>query len=121
MLVRRRDGLVAAITSALKAAGIPVAGLDRMVLTEQAAVSDLLALCDALLLPEDDLAFGHYLASPLGGLSDESLMELALHRRGRLVSVLFSPRRRAAGLAGRPHLFRGHAQPRGLSARRSPC
>jgi ATP-dependent helicase/nuclease subunit A len=90
VLVRRRDGLVAAITSALKAAGIPVAGLDRMVLTEQAAVSDLLALCDALLLPEDDLAFGQYLASPLGGLSDESLMELALHRRGRLVSVLFS-------------------------------
>jgi ATP-dependent helicase/nuclease subunit A len=90
VLVRRRDGLVAAVTSALKEAGIPVAGLDRMVLTEQAAVSDLLALCDALLLPEDDLAFGQYLASPLGGLSDQSLMELALHRRGRLVSVLFS-------------------------------
>jgi ATP-dependent helicase/nuclease subunit A len=90
ILVRRRDGLVAAVTSALKSKFIPVAGLDRMVLTEQAAVSDLLALCDALLLPEDDLAFGQYLASPLGGLSDESLMELALSRRGRLVSVLFS-------------------------------
>ena len=90
ILVRRRDALVAAVTSALKSAGVPVAGLDRMVLTEQAAVSDLLALCDALLLPEDDLAFGQYLASPLGGLSDQSLMELALHRRGRLVSVLFS-------------------------------
>jgi ATP-dependent helicase/nuclease subunit A len=90
VLVRRRDALVSAITSALKGHGIPVAGLDRMVLTEQASVSDLLALCDALLLPEDDLAFAHYLASPLGGLSDESLMELALHRRGKLVSVLFS-------------------------------
>jgi ATP-dependent helicase/nuclease subunit A len=90
VLVRRRDALVAAVTSALKQHGIPVAGLDRMVLTEQVAVSDLLALCDALLLPEDDLAFGQYLVSPLGGLSDESLMELALHRRGRLVSVLFS-------------------------------
>jgi ATP-dependent helicase/nuclease subunit A len=90
VLVRRRDALVAAVTSALKQHGIPVAGLDRMVLTEQVAVNDLLALCDALLLPEDDLAFGQYLVSPLGGLSDESLMELALHRRGRLVSVLFS-------------------------------
>ncbi len=90
VLVRRRDALVATVTSALKQQGIPVAGLDRMVLTEQAAVSDLLALCDALLLPEDDLAFGQYLVSPLGGLSDQSLMELALQRRGRLVSVLFS-------------------------------
>ncbi len=90
VLVRRRDALVAEVTKALKDQNIPVAGLDRMVLTEQAAVSDLLALCDALLLPEDDLAFGQYLASPLGGLSDESLMDLALHRRGRVVSVLFS-------------------------------
>jgi ATP-dependent helicase/nuclease subunit A len=90
ILVRRRDALVGAITSALKGSKIPVAGLDRMVLTEQQAVSDLLALCDALLLPENDLAFGQYLTSPLGGLSDESLMELALHRRGRLVSALFS-------------------------------
>ena len=90
ILVRRRDALVSAITSALKAAKIPVAGLDRMVLTEQLAVSDLLALCDALLLPEDDLAFAQFLASPLGGLSDDSLMALALHRRGRLVGALYA-------------------------------
>ena len=34
----------------------PVAGADRLVLTEHIAVMDLMALADALLLPDDDLA-----------------------------------------------------------------
>ncbi len=92
ILMRRRDELVSAITRACKAADIPIAGMDRMVLPEQQAVSDLLALCDALLLPSDDLAFGQFLVSPLGGLSDESLMALALGRRGSLAAALFARR-----------------------------
>ena len=44
------------MVSALKARGIPVAGADRLVLTEQIAVQDLIALGDFLTLPEDDLA-----------------------------------------------------------------
>lgn len=88
ILIRRRDALVSALTSELKKLGVPVAGADRLVLTEAQAVSDLLALCDALLLPEDDLAFAQFLASPLGDLSDESLMELAVGRRGALHATL---------------------------------
>ncbi len=83
ILVRRRDELFTAITAACKALQVPIAGADQMELLSQQAVSDLLALCDALLLPEDDLAFGQYLASPLGGLTDDSLMQLALGRYGR--------------------------------------
>ncbi len=83
ILVRRRDELFTAITAACKALQIPIAGADQMELLSQQAVSDLLALCDALLLPEDDLAFGQYLASPLGGLTDDSLMQLGLGRHGR--------------------------------------
>jgi ATP-dependent helicase/nuclease subunit A len=94
ILVRHRDELVTAITRACKEQKIPVAGLDRMVLTEQQAVSDLLALCDILLLPEDDLAFAQYLASPLGGLSDASLMALAI---GRGASPLHTALAAAAG------------------------
>ncbi len=90
ILVRSRDALVSAITRECKALKIPVAGLDRMVLTEQLAVSDLLALCDALLLGDDDLAFAQYLVSPLGGLSDESLMALAMGRRGSLLAALYA-------------------------------
>jgi ATP-dependent helicase/nuclease subunit A len=90
ILVRRRDDLVTAITAAARARKIPMAGLDRMVLLAQPAVSDLLALCDALLLPENDLALAQFLASPLGGLADDSLMRLALGRRGFLVNALYA-------------------------------
>ncbi|WP_168118397.1 hypothetical protein, partial [Acidocella sp. MX-AZ02] len=51
ILVRSRGAIVGAVTSELKARGIEVAGLDRMVLPQQPAVADMLALCDALLLP----------------------------------------------------------------------
>ena len=85
ILVRRRGEFDRALVRALKGAGVPVAGLDRMVLTEQAAVQDLLSLCEALLLPSDDLTFAEMLVSPLGGLSDDSLMALATGRGGKSV------------------------------------
>ena len=49
----------------------PVAGADRLVLTEHIAVMDLMVLADALLLPDDDLALATVLKSPLFGLDDE--------------------------------------------------
>jgi ATP-dependent helicase/nuclease subunit A len=88
ILVRRRDAFARALVGALKANGVPVAGLDRLVLTEQPAVADLLALCDTLLLPEDDLSLACVLTSPLGGLTDPSLMDLAATRTGSLWSAL---------------------------------
>ena len=44
------------MVAALKERGIPVAGADRMRLSDQIAVQDLLSLGDFLTLPEDDLA-----------------------------------------------------------------
>ena len=88
ILVRRRDALPAALVRSLKALGVPVAGLDRMVLTQQPAVQDLMTLGDALLLPEDDLTFACLLTSPLGGLDDNDLMALAIGRRQPLWEVL---------------------------------
>ncbi len=90
VLVRRRGDFDRALVRALKARGVPVAGLDRMVLTDQAAVQDLVALCHALLLPQDDLTLAEMLVSPLGGLSDESLMQLAMGRQGALWETLRS-------------------------------
>ncbi len=80
VLVRNRDETPRALIRALKKRGVPVAGLDQMRLTEQPAVADLLALCDALLLPSDDLAVGCVLTSPLGDLPDDDLMALAMGR-----------------------------------------
>jgi len=88
VLVRRRDDFAKSLVRALKARGVPVAGLDRLVLDEQAAVQDMLALCDAVLLPEDDLAVACVLTSPLGGLTDDELMRLSIGRRGTLWEAL---------------------------------
>jgi ATP-dependent helicase/nuclease subunit A len=88
VLVRRRNAFAHALVRALKSRHVPVAGIDRMVLTEQPAVADLLALCDALLLPQDDLSLACMLTSPLGGLSDDSLMDLAMGREGSLWDAL---------------------------------
>ena len=88
ILVRRRDDFARALVRALKARGVPVAGLDRMVLTDQPAVQDLMALADALLLPSDDLVFACVLTSPLGGLSDDDLADLAIDRPGTLWEAL---------------------------------
>jgi len=99
VLVQRRGDFAPALVRALKVAGVPVAGLDRLALREQLAVQDLLALCDALLLPGDDLQLACALTSPLGGLSDDSLMDLALGRQGSLWQALRerAPERRVWG------------------------
>ncbi|MFZ5692616.1 MAG: double-strand break repair helicase AddA [Pseudomonadota bacterium] len=81
ILVRQRGPLFEAIIRQLKAARIQVAGADRMVLLDHIAVMDLIALADALLLPEDDLALACVLKSPLFGLSEDDLFVIA-HDRG---------------------------------------
>ncbi len=88
ILVRRRDDFARALVRRLKGLGVTVAGLDRLYLTDQPAVQDLLALCDALLLPEDDLSLACVLTSPLGDLTDDDLMALAIGREGSLWSAL---------------------------------
>ena len=93
ILVRRRGDFDRALVRALKARDVPVAGLDRMVLTDQPAVQDLIALCETLLLPQDDLTLAELLTSPLGGLTDDSLMQLAT---GRQTSLFEALRTRAA-------------------------
>ncbi|HEY2227960.1 MAG TPA: double-strand break repair helicase AddA [Xanthobacteraceae bacterium] len=88
VLVRQRGALFEAVIRALKNAGIAVAGADRLILTEHIAVMDLLVLADALLLPEDDLALATVLKSPLFGLNEEQLFDLAWNRKGSLRAAL---------------------------------
>ena len=83
VLVRKRGTFGSAFVNALKARGVPVAGLDRIMLTAEPAVQDMLALCDALLLPEDNLSLACVLTSPLGFLDDDGLMQLSMGRGQR--------------------------------------
>jgi ATP-dependent helicase/nuclease subunit A len=80
VLVRQRTGFMDQLVRALKVRGVPVAGADRMVLTEQLVVQDLMALARFLLLPEDDLTLACLLKGPLVDLNEEQLFALA-HRR----------------------------------------
>ncbi|WP_375413356.1 double-strand break repair helicase AddA [uncultured Bradyrhizobium sp.] len=88
VLVRRRGNAFDAVIQALKHANIPVAGADRLKLTEHIAIIDLMNLADALLLPQDDLALAVALKSPLFGLTDHDLFKLAWRRRGSLRDAL---------------------------------
>ena len=74
VLVRQRMPLMPFIVRALREAGIPVAGVDRMRLIDQPPVVDLIELARFLLHPHDDLALASVLRGPLAGL-DQGLGE----------------------------------------------
>jgi ATP-dependent helicase/nuclease subunit A len=90
VLVRRRGNLFDAVIQALKHVGIPVAGADRLKLTEHIAIIDLMSLADALLLPQDDLALAVALKSPLFNLTEDELFTLAWNRKGSLRDALIA-------------------------------
>ncbi len=80
ILVQRRSDLFAEIIRACKAAGLNVAGADRLRVGAELAVKDLAALLSFLALAEDDLSLGAALRSPLFGWSEQDLFTLAHHR-----------------------------------------
>lgn len=88
ILVQSRNVFFGHVVRALKLADIPVAGTDRMVLIEQLAVMDLLALARFVLLPEDDLNLAVILKSPFVGCDDNQLFELAYGRKTSLWRAL---------------------------------
>ena len=92
ILVRQRGALFEAVIRALKDAGIPVAGADRLMLTEHIAVMDLIALADALLLEDDDLALATILKSPLFGWDEQQLFDAAWNRKSTLRQALNAKR-----------------------------
>jgi ATP-dependent helicase/nuclease subunit A len=93
VLVRRRGPFVIDLVRALKQVEVPVAGVDRILLTDQLGVQDMLALGAFLLLPEDDLTLATVLKGPLFGFDEELLFALAAAREGQLWQEM---RRRAA-------------------------
>ncbi|TMV07217.1 double-strand break repair helicase AddA [Ruegeria sediminis] len=80
ILVQRRSDLFAEIIRACKAAGLPIAGADRLKVGAELAVKDLAALLGFLATPEDSLSLATVLKSPLFGWSERQLFDLA-HRR----------------------------------------
>jgi ATP-dependent helicase/nuclease subunit A len=88
ILLPRREPFGSEVIRQLKLRGIPVAGADRIRLTEQIAVMDLMALGRFVLQQEDDLTLAALLRSPLCGLSDDALFALAHARKASLWQAL---------------------------------
>lgn len=102
ILVRKRNPFAVPMVAALKALEIPVAGSDRIQLSAQIAIQDLMALGDFLVLPEDDLALATVLKSPLFNLTDDDLTAFAPNRKGALWKAFLAH-------AGAPRSAHSHA------------
>ena len=83
ILVRRRDALFEEIIRALKKAGVPVAGADRLRLSDHVVFQDLMGLIRFVLFPGDDLTLAALLRSPFCDLDEDSLYALAQPRGDR--------------------------------------
>ena len=74
VLVRKRKELAGLIVARLHAAGVPVAGVDRLRLAAPLAVRDLMAALRFAAQPLDDLNLACLLVSPLIGWSQDELL-----------------------------------------------
>ncbi len=84
VLVRSRSAFSNALVAALHVHQVPVAGVDRLKLSDPLAVADLLALARFALQPGDDLTLAALLVSPFLGLDHDTLFALAADRPGSL-------------------------------------
>ena len=80
ILVQSRGALFSEIIRALRLAELETPGADRLTVTGHIAVMDMLALCDVLLNPADDLQLAALLRSPLFDVSEDDLLGLAQPR-----------------------------------------
>ena len=75
ILLQRRGKLMPELVRALKERNVPVAGVDRLNITDHIVIKDLIALMRFVLLPQDNLNLACLLKSPLVGLTEEELFE----------------------------------------------
>ena len=75
VLVRKRRELAGLIVARLHAAGVPVAGVDRLRLGAPLAVKDLLAALRFAAQPADSLSLASLLVSPIFGWSQQDLLD----------------------------------------------
>ncbi|MEM7488310.1 MAG: double-strand break repair helicase AddA [Pseudomonadota bacterium] len=86
ILLRRRKDLFHHVVRALKShpGGIDVSGADRLRLSDDLAVRDLIAALTWAATPDDDLSLATVLRSPLGRMDEAGLFRVAHGRSGTL-------------------------------------
>ncbi|MCY7340180.1 MAG: double-strand break repair helicase AddA [Sphingomonas bacterium] len=106
ILVRSRTELASLLVARLYAHGVPVAGIDRLHLSKPLAVKDLLSVIAFAVQPHDDLNLAGLLVSPIVGLDQQTLFDLAHRRPGSLWAAL-QGRRDDPRFAGTHELLSG--------------
>lgn len=81
VLVRRRNDFVGEFIRACEKEGVRISGADRLKLSDQIAIDDLISLGKFLLFPKDNLSLAEVLTSPLFSI-DENLLEDLCYGRG---------------------------------------
>lgn len=81
ILFRTRDELTNDVIHALKKDNIEVTGLDRISLCDSLAVMDLISIAKFALNPYDDLNLCSLLKSPIFGLSEKELYNIAINQK----------------------------------------
>ncbi len=81
ILVQSRGALFTEAIRALGAAGVPVAGADKIKLMEDQGVLDLVSYARAALYEGDDLSLAETLKSPFFEIDEDSLYDLAAGRQ----------------------------------------
>jgi|GEM_PF-2431648 ATP-dependent helicase/nuclease subunit A len=84
ILMRKRSDLQYIIIQELKRRSIAVMDADRFDLAKHMLVQDFIALFNFILLPEDDMNLGILLKSPIVGLTELNLYDIAHARQGTL-------------------------------------
>ena len=80
ILLQKRSSMMNEIVRALRQRNIPVAGVDRLVLSEHLAIQDLVALTEFVLQPKNDLNLANLVKSPLLGLTEDDLYQICVNR-----------------------------------------
>jgi ATP-dependent helicase/nuclease subunit A len=83
MVLARRRSRLAAMQDALRELHIPTQQPEKNELHDAPEVQDIVALVDVLVSPAHDLSLARALRSPLFGIGDDDLVQLALRQRAQ--------------------------------------
>lgn len=103
ILVQSRNSVFERVIRTLKELGLPVAGSDRLRICDELAVKDLMSLLRFLSTPADSLSLAEALRSPLVGLSENGLFQLAHGRGGRSLWSALREKGRSSKEIGKIH------------------
>lgn len=85
ILLQKRTTLMDEIVRILRKRNIPVAGVDKILLSDQLAIQDLIALTEFILQPKNDLNLANLIKSPLLDLQEEDLYKICVNRGTKTV------------------------------------